>query len=191
MNADVWLTEAYFDWLRSEAFSSRVNRTEYEGVMRTLHDIPFYWTIWSDENRAGDAMSFRNSDFLGFQPDLEKLDQVWLGHWAMQAPSVLEVLLSIARRWNAYFEGAIPYYFGHLFRNMGFDRYPGRMLDRTRHDMVRETVDIWLSRQFQPNGEGSPFPINPGNFANDRNSFDMRKIEIWGQMNAYSAEHFQ
>jgi hypothetical protein len=188
MNADIWLTETYFDWLRQQAFASQVNRREYEGVLRVLHDIPFYWTIWPDENRGGDALSFRQNDFLGFQNDLEGLDQIWLGQWATAAPSVLEVLLGIARRWELYFEGHIAYYFGHLFRNLELDRYPGRALWPSRSEEVRHRIDIWLSRQFEPNGIGSPFPVN------DQRAFDiidMRKVEIWGQMNAYSAEHFQ
>lgn len=188
MTADSWLPEIYFDWLRSDAFSSRVNRKEYEGVLRVLHDIPFYWTIWADENRAGDALSFRQNDFLGYQQDLDQLDQIWLGQWATASPSVLEVMLGMARRWSLYFEGHTTYYFGHMFRNLELDRYPGRSLIPVKAAAVREVIDNWLSRQFLPNGIGSPFPVN-NQFAFD--IIDMRKVEIWGQMNAYSAEHFQ
>jgi len=188
MSRDVWLEEAYFDWLKSDAFSNRVNRREYEGVLRVMHDIPFYWTIWSDSNRAGDALSFRQSDFLGFQGDLEGLDQVWLGNWATAAPSTLEVLLGMARRWNAYFQGSMPYYFGHFFRNLELDRYSGRVLTGASQEAVRQRLDNWMSRQFQPNGQGSPFPITN---LRALDIVDMRKLEIWSQMNAYSAEHFQ
>lgn len=188
MTKDVWLEEAYFDWLREEAFSSRQNRREYEGVLRLLHDIPFYWTIWNDENRAGDALAFRQSDFLGFQPDLHLVDQVWLGQWATATPSVLEVLLAIARRWTFYFQGHVQYYFGHLFRNMELDRFHGRQLPRSKQEEVRIRIDNWMNRQFDPNGHGSPFPVS-NQYALD--IIDMRKVEIWGQMNAYSAEHFQ
>lgn len=188
MSADPWLTETYFDWLRSESFSSRVNRREYEGCLRTLHDIPFFWTNWLDENRAGDALSFRQNDFLGFQLDLDTLDQVWLGVWATAAPSVLEVMLGCARRWSFYFEGAVPYYFGHMFRNMEFDRYPGRVLSSGSVEGVRERSMVWMNRQFSPDGKGSPFPItNPINVQ----AFDLTQLDIWGQMNVYSSEHFQ
>lgn len=192
MNADIWLIETYFDWLKTESFSSHVNRKEYEGVLRVLHDIPFYWTIWSDENRAGDALAFRQGDFLGYQNDLESLDQVWLGQWAVATPSVLEVLLGMARRWHHYFGGDIPYYFGHMFRNLELDRYPGRHLWPNRAEEVRLVIDNWLSRQFQPDGKGSPFPIKADIVINENgNQVDLRKIDLWGQMNVYSAEHFQ
>ena len=78
MTGDAWLLETYFDWLRSECFSEASERREYDGILRILHDIPFFWTIWSDENRAGDAMAYRQDDFLGTQSDLDRLDQHWL-----------------------------------------------------------------------------------------------------------------
>lgn len=186
MGEDPWLTETYFEWLRSDCFTSPTERREYEGVLRVLHDIPFYWSIWSDENRAGDAMSFRQSDFLGFQQDLHRVDQHWLNDWANATPSVLEVLLGMARRYSFYYEGPISMYFGHMFHNMGFQRFPGRMLSSETQEQVRAIADDWMARQFQPNGEGSPFPIHHA-----LNVIDMRQIDIWGQMNAYSAEHFQ
>lgn len=188
MSANPWVTESYFDWLRSEAFSSITKARKYEGLLRELHDIPFYWTIWSDENRAGDALSFRQYEFLSFQRDLDTLDQIWLGQWATAAPTVLEVLLGIARRWAYYFDGDVQTYFGHLFRNMEFDRYPGRVLTGETRQAIRDRVDEWLSRQFQPDGRGSPFPVDK---STRLDILDMRKVEIWGQMNAYSAEHFQ
>jgi hypothetical protein len=188
MSEDVWLVERYFDWLRSECFTDNSERREYEGVLRVLHDIPFYWTIWSDENRAGDAITFRQSDFLGFQGDLDSLDQHWLNAWAQSAPSVLEVLLGMARRWNAYFEGQVAYYFGHMFLNMGFDKFPGRVLSSSAVEQVRAKCDDWMSHQFHPNGQGSPFPLD---VRTKRLHVDMRTLDIWGQMNAYSLEHFQ
>lgn len=186
MSRDVWLEESYFDWLRSDAFSEITERREYEGVLRTLHDIPFYWTLWLDENRAGDALSIRQNDFLGYQTNLDSLDQKWLEEWTHQTPSVLEVMLSMAKRWSFYFEGSIPFYFAHMFLAMGFDRYPGRVLSVAASNEVREKCDVWLSRQFNPNGDGSPFPIQHA-----LDIIDFRTVDIWGQMNAYSVEHFQ
>lgn len=192
MSRDVWLEESYFDWLRSDAFSEASERREYEGVLRVLNDIPFYWTIWSDENRAGDALSFRQHDFLGSQRDLHSLDQRWLYEWSQQTPSVLEVLLGIARRWHEYYEESVPYYFARLFLNMEFDRFPGRVLRPESAQAIRDRCDIWLSRSFSPNGDGSPFPIRRVILVDEGgNPTDMTKIEIASQMNAYSLEHFQ
>lgn len=188
MTADPLLVEMYFDWLRQEAFTAKVNRRNYEGVLRILHDIPFYWTIWSDENRAGDALAFRQYEFLGTQNDLDQLDQHWLHAWAIQSPSVFEVLLGCARRYVNYFGGNTAYYFGHMFRNLELDRFPGRALDGPHQAAVRSKVDVWMSHQYDANGHGSPFPIRSHLLLGIP---DMRELDIWGQMNAYSAEHFQ
>lgn len=186
MSGDVWLTETYFSWLVDDCFSEASERREYQGVLRVLHDIPFYWTIWSDENRAGDALGYRRSEFLGTQRDLDKIDQHWLNAWAQSTPSVLEVLLGIARRWNSYFEGPVPLYFGHMFLNMGFDRFPGRSLSSSTAEAVRVKCDDWMSHQIPNTGEGGPFPLKQGRFG-----IDMNRVDILMQMNAYSAEHFQ
>lgn len=179
--------ETYFDWLRSEAFSINSERREYEGVLRVLHDIPFYWTIWADENRAGDALAFRQSDFLAFQTDLDRLDQRWLRDWAQAAPSVLEVLLGIARRWSAYFEGSVAYYFGHMFSNLQLTRCPGRVLSTSTAQSIRDTLDSWMSHQLPSNGQGGPFPLKDHTFV----GIPMTQVDILMQMNAYSVEHFQ
>lgn len=186
MTADHWLPEVYYDWLRSDAFSEVSERREYDGILRVLHDTPFFWTIWSDSNRAGDALSYRQNDFLSTQKDLDHLDQQWLHDWAVATPSVLEVLLGMARRWSLYFEGSVPFYFAHMFLNMKFDRFPGRALRPETQQAVKIMCDEWMSRQFEPNGDRSPFPIRHA-----LEIVDFREVDIWGQMNAYSAEHFQ
>ena len=184
---DVWLTETYFNWLSFDCFSVANERRQYNGVLRVLHDIPFYWTIWSDENRASDALTYRKSDFLGFQPDLDRLDQKWLNQWAIATPSVLEVLLGMCRRWALYFEGPVPLYFGHMFLNLGLDRFPGRSLPQRSQEVIRIKMDDWMSRQFHEDGRGSPFPLS----GSALDLIDMRQLDIWSQMNAYSSEHFQ
>lgn len=185
MTADELLPEIYFDWLRQEAFHARSNRTTYEGVLRVLHDIPFIWTHWMDENRVGDALSFRQYEFLSFQTDLDDLDRIWLGQWATATPTALEVLLGIARRWCYYFGGDVHYYFGHLWRNLGLEHFPGKRLSSSAQESVRLKIDNWMMRQFDSDGFGSPFPLN------NPEGRDSREIDIWGQMNLYSAEHFQ
>lgn len=188
MNGNVLLAETYFDWLKQEAFHTQVNRREYEGALRVLHDIPFYWSIWSDENRAGDALAFRQFEFFSEQRPIPNLNQEWLNWWLVSTPSALEVMLGIARRWHIHFEGSVAFYFGHLWRNMQFDMHPDRVLSSMSTDALRRKADIWMSRQFEPNGHGSPFPVDNQKVFD---ILDMRTVDIWGQMNAYSAEHFQ
>lgn len=188
MNDMAELNETYFRWLCADAFTDAQEAATFEGVARELHDIPFYWTMWLDENRAGDALSFRQSDFLSFynQEALLNMDQLWLGQWATASPSVFEVLLGIARRWSFYYENPPNYYFGIMFSNLGLFIYPGDSLLTVAKEDIRNKMDTWMNRQFRSNGIGSPFPVHRA-----LDIIDMRTLDIWGQMNAYSAEHFQ
>lgn len=180
------LEEQYFDWLRHDCFTASSERREYEGVLRVLHDIPFYWDIWSDENRAGDAITFRQADFLEMHSDLDHLDQAWLASWAQATPSVLEVLLGCARRWSVYFEGEVAYYFGHMFINLDLEKHPGRHLDVSRSHAIRSRLDDWMNHRYPRNGHGTPFPLK-----HHRWEVPLSTVDIWMQMNAYSLEHFQ
>lgn len=186
MTQDAWLTEAYFDWLRREAFQYDAEFKRHQGALRVLHDIPFYWMpdFWADENRAGDAMNFRQYEFLHFQQDLDHIDQVWLGQWATATPTVLEVLLGMARRWSFYFGGEAYLYFGHFFINLELQKFPGRAISSESQHVIRERIDNWLTRQMLPNGQLTPLCVTGANV-------DMRRLDIWGQMNAYSLIHFQ
>lgn len=180
---DTWLTEEYFRFLKSETFLLPAHQKEYDGVLRVLHDIPFYWLIHSDDNRVGDALAYRQSEFLD-GIDTRQMDQVALGQWAMSSPSVLEVMLGMAHRWCFYFGGpSVAYYFTKMFQNMGFASVDPILSPRTQ-EVIRAMVDRWLSRQFHENGVGSPFPLNAPHV-------DQRRVDMWAQMNAYSAEHFQ
>lgn len=190
MIQDDEVVELYFDWLCLDAMHSALERKKYEGVLRVLHDIPFYWTIWSDSNRAGDALAYRQYEFLSTIPqeDRDRFDQQWLEEWASATPSVLEVFVGIAIRWSLYFEGPISVFFWHLFHNMELDRYPGRSLASSTQSKVRTRVDNWMSRQFESDGRGSPFPVD---LERVLHVLDMREFDIWSQMNAYSLVHFQ
>lgn len=172
------LAELYFSWLQQDAFGSKADRQRYEGVLHVLHDIPFYWTNWADEDRAGDALSYRQYEFLTAQ-DLEHLDQMWLEAWGRASPSVLEVLLGMARRWTDYFEEPSYIYFEIMFLNLGFEKFPGRVISPRRQRHIRATIDDWLSHLDADDDAKTPFgPIGP-----------MKGFTIWEQMNFYANNH--
>lgn len=182
---DSWLTEEYFRFLKSETFLVPAHATQNEQVLRVLHDIPFVWLIHSDDNRVGDAVAYRQSEFLD-EINTAHMDQIALGQWATSTPSVLEVMIGMAHRWCFYFGGpSVAYYFGHMFNNMGFASFGQHRLDPTEEHMIRLMVDRWLMRQFDSNGVGSPFPLK------EPTCVDQTCVDMWAQMNAYSAEHFQ
>ena len=174
----------YFGWLMDQAFASITEKEMYEGVCRVLYDIPYYWIMVLDENRAEDASGYRRFERHQLDQEKHNVDAWWLDQWENAAPSVFEVLVGIAERWSSYFDHHTTSYFfsRHLFRNMGFHQFRGG-LRATEAESVRLLIDNWLSRQIETNGDGSPFPLN-------HNDVDMRTIDIWGQMNAYAGQNF-
>lgn len=185
MSATQKFSHSYFSWLRDQAFHRKTQQLVYEGVLMTLYDIPFYWINLRDQDRAGDATVFRKYARHQLDQTQHDVPAEWLDRWEQSAPSVLEVMIGIAERWHQYFELPISFFFGHMFHNLRLQFFRGANLRPSEEEQVRTIIDNWLSRQIGPFGEGSPFPISQG-FGPD-----MRTLDIWAQMNAYSFEHFQ
>lgn len=185
MSAAQELDALYLAWIEMELLSPS-DRDNYHGLLSHLHDIPFYWTLWSDENRAGDAHDIRSNEFLSFvhYRIKDRIGEIWLGQWATATPSVLEVLLAISRRWSFYFEKPASFFFAVMLNNLNYQQFIGKVLTEPLKDIVRRDMDNWMNHRFPPNGAGTPFPINAV-LANQS------ALDIWGQMNSYSLEHFQ
>jgi hypothetical protein len=177
----------YFKWVIDQAFATEQRQVMYHATLELLFEIPFTWYMVSDANRAGDASVFRHYERSELDKRKHKISPAWLDQWENDPrPSVLEVLVGICERWYQYYEYPTQFYFNQLFCNLGLQNYSGLVLSPKRQLEVREIIARWLNRNFDANGHGSPFPLNPQRF-----NPDMRFIDIWGQMNAYALEHFQ
>lgn len=176
----------YFKWVISQAFATEQKQMMYIGVLKLLFKIPFYYTNVSDSNRAGDASVFRHYERGQLKSKGNKINKDWLDKWENAMPSVLEVLVGICERWRQFYEYETQYYFSQLFHNLGLHIYRGEGLRLSQEEEIRRIIDRWMTRQIGPNGEGSPFPLNP-----DRFNPDMRHLDIWSQMNTYALEHFR
>lgn len=166
----VW--EAYKDWLLDKI---NWDRRGYDKLMHTLHNIPFEWSNYRDENRAYDGTALRY-EFLDRYDIRGDFDEV---------PMVLEVLVGLAIRIENEYIGDPSsqnpsYIFWEMCCNLELDKYTDRFFDA---DSIYEIVEGWLDRDFSYDGEGSIFPIkNPIQ--------DQRKIEIWSQMQEYLSENY-
>lgn len=176
----------YFKWVIDQAFATPQRQVMYEATLELLFDIPFTYYMVSDGNRAGDASVFRHYERAQLDKRRHKISSEWLDRWENAAPSILEVMVGICERWYQYYEIQPQYFFNQLFCNLGLQNYSGGILSPKRQLEVRHIVDRWMNRNFDANGHGSPFPLNPQRF-----NPDMRFTDVWGQMNAYALEHFQ
>lgn len=161
----------------------RYTDESYWILAEELWNTDYTWVLEYDENRAKSVNILRYRYLEDGGKELYS-----------KKPSVLEVLIMLS---DVMFdlldemddEDRRPMYFWEMIDNLGlssftdglFRDFPER---RDRYiRKIRKKIDIWLRREFEYDGRGSPFPLK-----------DPRKsqinAELWDQMNQYIIENY-
>lgn len=160
----------YFEWLSEKIGAGKgVQPVSYRKLLHCLHSIEFRWSIPNDANRAEDGISLR----YRFAHD----DDIYL-----DGPcSVFEMLAALA----IYCEESIMddpnigdrtgQWFWGMIVNLGLGSMTDDVFDRRE---VERRIDIFLDREYKPNGVGGLFTIENC----DR---DLRDVEIIYQLYWY------
>ena len=167
---------AYFDSLINELQVNSGDLNDYIPLLHQLYAIEFKVKLPKDNDRVAKAMLMRRQ--------FEEISGYDLNN--MYGCSVLEVLvgLSVIIAEDILGDEEAPelklVLFMDFLNNLGLMGCVGDRYDRG-DACIR--VEIWMNRDFEPDGLGSPFPLNnpPG---------DMRDAEIWKQAMWYLAEHY-
>lgn len=147
-------------------------------MLMTLHDIPFTYVIKKDENRYEDGVALRYKFAIhnGFESNYEDI----LG--ILDGPcSVLEMMVALAIRMettimdNSEYGDRTGQWFWQMINNMGLG---GQWNDLYDKEYITETVQRFLDRKYEKNGRGGLFIVR-------NTDKDLRKVEIWYQMNWY------
>lgn len=157
----------YFEWLSSIVCRGRYEgRASFKKLLRRLHDIDFYYIIPKDANRAADGIEFRlryaDSRFIDDRPNC----------------SVLEMLVALAVRCEETIMDDPRYgdrtgqWFWRMIVNLGLGGVTDSNYDE---QLVDETIDRFLKREYSPDGHGGLFVLR-----NCR--WDLREVEIWHQL---------
>lgn len=137
-----------------------------------LHNIEFRYSIQMDENRADDGIELRYR--FAREKRCEDYDIDYL-----DGPcSVLEMMIALAIRCEEDIMDDPSYgnrtgqWFWGMVVNLGL----GSMTDsRYNKRFVDNCIDIFLNREYEPDGRGGLFRI--------RNcEYDLRTVEIWYQL---------
>lgn len=169
------LVEEYKDWLfdiiRFDDYCDR-----YERLLLYLSGRQFTWMVDHDENRAEDgfALRWKFSDV-----------NFWTGRLPSRC-SVLEMMIALSMRCEDVVydpeEGdRVALWFWKMIKNLGLFGMDNAHFDK---NCCREIVDDLLERQYGRNGEG-------GLFRTSNPRINMRKSEIWYQMNVWLGENFE
>lgn len=161
----------YLKWLSDIIFPDSDEARSYQKLLSFLYYEPFTWTLEKDGNRAEDGLQLRElySDESGLRCD-------------KRGPcSVLEALIGLARACEEDIMHDPDYgdrtyiWFWEMMYNLGLNDYDDYAFDI---DAVEYIIRIFLDRKYEKDGYGGPFYISGFDG-------DMRRIELWYQLNFY------
>lgn len=169
MRIEEFVNNDYFEWLYN-----LVHGIQYRRLLIELHSIEFRYSIRMDENRADDGIRLR------YRYAMQKGHEEYVDY--LNGPcSVLEMMVALAIRCEEDIMDDPSYgdrtgqWFWHMIVNLGL----GSMTDdRFDKRYVRERIDIFLNREYEPNGKGGLVTIK-------NCKHDLRTVEIWYQLNLY------
>ena len=154
-----------------------VDIREYEFTLDALQRYIFNDAVGNDSNRTMDAINLRRC----FEDEVG--EKVYICD--DEHCTLLEMMVALAERaadlmWDAYDDDQTVHYFWVMFTNLGLDEYTNSRYDDDKVETICENL---LCRRYTKHGKGGLFQVKnvPG---------DMRKVEIWSQMNWYLTEKY-
>lgn len=167
---------SYFDWLVGFIAPDYATSSSYQNVLYALYKRDFEWFVHNDDNREEDGLDLRL-----------KYENITGATCDKVGPcSVLEMMIALSIRC----ENELMYdpdegdrtkeWFWIMMDNLKLNYLTDDVFNFKVFD---EIVDRFLQRKYSPDGYGGPFYIH--NFRGD-----MRKIELWYQLNFYLEEMF-
>lgn len=173
-----WMVEnEYYEWLLEKVMDNPETYERYSLLLDSLFIKPFEWSVANDDNRLADGMNLRRDFNYIFG------DSIWT--YQLGPCSCLEMMIALSERCELDIMGIpgeedIGRWFWIMLENLGLLEYDNLHFDGLE---VNGILDIWLKREYWPDGTGGVFP-NPGS------NLDQRKVEIWDQMNAYLVNNY-
>lgn len=176
MNTDK-INNDYFDWLYNIVCGERYSdRTSYGKLLMFLHSIEFRYILPMDKNRALDGLDLRRrfSIDLGYEDD-------YLADHITGKCSVLEMMIALAVRCEENIMDDTRYgnrtaqWFWGMINSLGLS---GMVDNRFDKRSANDIIQTFLDREYKPNGKGGLFTIKS-------TRKDLRKVEIWYQLNWY------
>lgn len=154
-----------------------------------LHNIEYRSTIEEDDNRIRDALSMRE-DYINSAPydmDIDELTDEDVLYLRGMSVSVFEIMMCLARRIEEIFEDnnkgdRTKEWFYMFLKNLDIDDIMSQRYSFDRERFIKESIDKWLDREYEANGEnGNIFIISDP-------LLDLRRIQTWDQMQVWASE---
>ena len=173
------LVDDYYNWLMDIIEEDKHPTSNYSYVLDKMFHTEFYGIVGNDCNRLEDGFELRSI----FANEIGE----HLYYVMDELPdfcSVLEMMIGLAKRWEddvTYIPGEYGHeamWFWQMMDNLGLSKITDDEFD---DGVVEDILFRFLERKYERNGKGGLFYI-------PNCHEDMRKIEIWYQMNRYFDE---
>ena len=170
------LNVEYFDWIY-QLINGDFHGLSYRKLLLHLNSIVFQSEIPMDENRAGDGVNLRYR--FGYE---RSYDAALIACYLDCKPcSVLEMMAALSLRCeetimqNPNFGDRTAEWFWGMIDSLGLEEMYDSNYDAV---YVENVIFRFINHEYERNGKGGLFTI-------ENECRDMRKIEIWWQMNWY------
>ena len=165
----------YFDWLVSIIYYDAKNKPcSYNKLLSHLHNTRFRYSIKRDYNRESDGLDLRRRFYL-----VTHCEEAGL---YLNGPcSVFEMMVALALRCEETIMSDSSYgdrtgqWFWQMIVNLGLGGMTDDNYDRQEVDDI---VWAFLNRRYDYDGKGGLFRVRD-------TKEDMRRLEIWYQLNRY------
>lgn len=160
----------YFNWLTNLACGARYSDlVSYDKLLTYLHQTEFRYLLPMDENMAEHGISLRYQ--FALDQGYDDVPECLYGPC-----SVLEMMLALSFKCEQLMDDTdigdrTRQWFWNMIGSLGLGGMRDDIFDRR---YVKDTIERFLDRQYEPDGRGGLFTI--------RNcKDDLREVEIWHQ----------
>ena len=170
------MPDAYFCWLIGLIGDSYIEEN-YRKLLGKLYFTDFYYELDFDKNRAADGLFLRRKYFreTGMSAD------------ETRPCSVLEMMIALAKDAEEDIMHDPDYgdrtgrWFWVMLENLGLDQETDLRFSEAR---VNQILDVFMHHRYAPDGRfGGMFPVR-------KCCRDLRKTDLWWQLNAYFEENY-
>lgn len=172
MNENI-LNDEYFEWMYQLVCNKLYSKLSYRKLLCYLYNTDFVYIIGMDGNRAADGIDLRYR--FAYEFDIDK--PLIASYLDTKPCSVLEMMIALSIRCEEHIMddpdmgNRTGQWFWNMIVNLGLGSMNDLKFDKAYVDKV---IDVFLNREYKPNGEGGLFTI-----PNRKN--DLRTVEIWYQ----------
>lgn len=171
------ITRLYFEWMVSMLIPNINKRTEYSNLLVALDGAEFLPSMDMDYNRLNDGISLRYR--FGIENGFDRFSIS--NYLDNRSCSMLEMMCALSLRieetimLDPEIGDRTWFWFQEMISSLG-------LLEQTNENFnpnwILFKINVFNKRQYNSNGCGGLFTI-------DDPTVDVRKLEIWYQMNLY------